>query len=157
LGRPEEALALDRKALELNPLWAPTITDVGMDLDALGRFDGALSWYEKSFDVDPGYSFNLWVMGLHYWLVLGEYGEAVRWFRKAVAADAGDPWNPASFGRFFLDIGDLDRAEQWIHQAIEMSPESGMANRSMQLLCLYKGDEASALDYARKAHAIVQR
>ena len=39
MGRPEEALTLHRKGVELDPLSARLIHQVGMDLDALGRFD----------------------------------------------------------------------------------------------------------------------
>ena len=132
------------------------IADVGLDLDALGRFDEALSWYERSFELNPGLAFNLWATGLHYWLVSGEYGEAVRWLRMAVAADPGDPWNAIELGKLLMDLGDPDQAEHWLHRSIELGPESGIANGGMQLLHLSRGDEASALDYGRKAHALGQ-
>jgi tetratricopeptide (TPR) repeat protein len=132
------------------------INQVGQDLEALGRFDQGLSWYEKSFGVDPGYSLNLWMIGLYHWLISGDYGEAVRWLRKAVSADSGDPVNPADLGRLFLDLGDPDQAEHWIHRSIELSPESSVANQAMLLLQLYLGDPASGLEYGRKALAIEQ-
>ena len=151
LGRHEEALALHRKIVELNPLSADALNGVGQDLAALGRFDEALSWNEKSFEVDPGYSLNLWSIGCHHWLISGEYGEAVRWLRRAIAADPGDPWNSAHLGRLFMDLGDRDQAEHWIHRSIEVGPESFVANQAMLLLHLYRGDEAAGLEYGRKA------
>ena len=153
LGRPEEALTLHRKAVELNPLSAYSINQVGQNLDYLGRFDEGLSWYEKSFEADPGYSLNLWSLGVHHWLISGEFGEAVRWLRKAVSSDPGDPYNSAHLGRLFLDLGDPDQAKHWIHRSIELGPESFVANQAMQLLHFYRDDPAAGLEYGRKALA----
>jgi TolB-like protein/Flp pilus assembly protein TadD len=155
-GRPEEALTLHRKGVELDPLSAVMINVVGQDLDALGRFDEGLSWYERSFDVDTGYSNNLFMIGLHHWLISGEYGEAVRWLRKALSADPGDPFISAHLGRFFMDLGDPNRAENWIHHSIELSPESFVPNQAMLLLHVYRDNEAAGLEYGRKAFAIEQ-
>jgi hypothetical protein len=71
-----------------------------------------------------------------------------------MSSDPGDPINPAHLGRLFLDLGDADLAEYWIHRSIEIRPESLSSNKAMQLLHLYRGDEAAALEYARKAFAI---
>ncbi len=154
LRRLEESLTLRRKAVELDPLSAVMIQRVGWGLAALGRFDEALSWYEKAFDVDPGFSWNLWNIGAHHWLISGQYGEAIRWLRKASSSDSGDPFNPASLGRLFLDLGDSDQAEYWIHRSIEAHPESVVSNNAMLLLHLYQGDEAAGLEYGRKSFAI---
>jgi TolB-like protein len=56
LGRREEALALHRKAAELDPLSAGIITNVGRDLASLGRFDEALARYQRAVEVNPGYA-----------------------------------------------------------------------------------------------------
>ena len=56
LGRYEEALALHRKAAELDPLSAGIILEVGADLESLGRFDEALARYQRAIEVDPGYA-----------------------------------------------------------------------------------------------------
>jgi tetratricopeptide (TPR) repeat protein len=156
LGRPEEALIMHRKAVELDPLSAPAINGVGQVLERLGRFDEGLSWYERSFQVDPGYSLNLWSIGVHHWLVSGEYSEAVRWLTEAKSSDPGDPYNGSHLGRLFMDLGFSDQAEYWVQQSIELSPESFVANLAMQLLYLYKGDEFASLDYGRTALAIEQ-
>jgi tetratricopeptide (TPR) repeat protein len=51
-------------------------------------------------------------------------------------------------------LGDPDRAEYWIKRTIELGPESFPSNLAMQLLALYRGDEAAALEHGRKAFAI---
>jgi tetratricopeptide (TPR) repeat protein len=132
------------------------INEVGQDLDALGRFDEGLSWYKKSLEVEPDSQSALWNIGLHRWLASSKYPEAVKWFKKAISSDPGDPWSMAHLGRLFLDLGDLDQAEYWIHQSIELGPGSFAPNLAMQLLHLHKGDELASLDYGRRALAIKQ-
>jgi tetratricopeptide (TPR) repeat protein len=151
LSRPEEGLTLHRRAVELNPLYASSINNVGWDLLNLGRLDESLTWFKKALEVDPGDWVNLWSIGIYHWQVLGDYGEAVRWLRKAISADPGDPYSPDELGWIFMDLGDSDRAEDWIHRSVELSPESWTANLGMQLLQLYLGDEVASLDYGRKA------
>jgi tetratricopeptide (TPR) repeat protein len=74
-----------------------------------------------------------------------------------VSLDPGNPEESASLGWLFLDLGDLDRAEYWSERSIELVPESFWPNFAMHLLHLYRGDEAAALDYARRAFALNPR
>jgi tetratricopeptide (TPR) repeat protein len=52
-----------------------------------------------------------------------------------------------------LDLGDFDRAESWIERSLELGPETFWPNFAMHALHLYRGDEAAALDYARRVFA----
>ena len=153
MGRPEEALALLRKAAELDPLSAGIINSVGEALESLGRFDESLARFERAIEVDPGYAEAYHSIGRHYWSVSGQLDEAVRWYRKSVSVDPGRPSETAFLGSLFLDLGDLDRAEYWIERSIELGPEGFWPNLAMQFLHLYRGDEATALDYGRRAFA----
>ncbi len=154
LGRPEEALTLHRKGVELDPLSAAMMNQIGQDMIDLGRFDEGLSWYEKSLEADPGLPRNLWTIGVHHWLISGDYGEAVRWLRKAISSDPGDVYSSVHLGRLFIDLGDPDQAEHWIHRSIELGPESYVPNLGMQLLHFYRDDPAAGMEYGRKALAM---
>jgi TolB-like protein/Flp pilus assembly protein TadD len=154
LDRPEEALTLFRKAVELDPLSAATADQLGISLQGLGRFEEGLVWFKRAIEVDPGYSGGYQSIASHYLHVLGQLDEFVVWQRKAFARDPGNPNTVASHGQAFLDLGDLDEAEYWINRSIELGPESFWPNIVMQLLHLYRGDEAAALEYGRKALAI---
>ncbi|MBW2694347.1 MAG: tetratricopeptide repeat protein [Deltaproteobacteria bacterium] len=154
LGRPEEALSLHRKAIDLSPLSVVYINYLGWCLEALGRFDEALTQRKKALDIDPDHTLTHWNVATYHWWISGDYGEAARSFRKSISPNPDDPWNPADLGMLFMDLGDLDQAEHWIHRSIELGPQSPIANVGMQLLYLYRGDEAAALDYGRKADEI---
>ncbi len=157
LGRFEEGLALRRKALELNPLSAAIISNVGEDLSNLGRFDEALAWYEKALEVDPGFTHSYRFIGFHYWSVSGQLDKAAVWFGRSQSFDPGNPEHPALLGMLFMDLGDPGQAEYWINRSIELGPETFWPNWAMALLHLYRGDEAAALDYGRKVLAMDPR
>jgi len=57
-------------------------------------------------------------------------------------------------GWLFLDLGDPDQAAFWIERSIELGPELFWPNVVMQLLYLYRGDEASARVHGLKAFAL---
>ena len=73
---------------------------------------------------------------------------------RRVALDPGNPRRSSLLGFYFLELGDFDRAESWIERSLELGPESLWPNIEMHTLHLYRGDEAAALDYARRAFAL---
>jgi TolB-like protein/Tfp pilus assembly protein PilF len=157
LSRPEEALALYRKAAELDPLSASIISGVGLTFEDLGRFDEALARYQRALEVDPGYAIAYFYIGRHYELVSGQLDEAVVWSAKGISLGPGIPGYSAWLGLLFLDLGDFDRAESWIERSLELGPERFWPNLAMHALHLYRGDEDAALDYARRAFALNPR
>jgi tetratricopeptide (TPR) repeat protein len=92
----------------------------------------------------------LWI-GAHYWGAKGRLDEAVRWFRKSVSVDPGNPNIIANLGSLFLELGDLDRAEYWIERSIQLAPEGFRSNLAMQRLHLNRNDLPAALEYGRRA------
>jgi tetratricopeptide (TPR) repeat protein len=107
--------------------------------------------YQRALEVDPGYAAAYFYIGRHYRLVSGQLDEAVVWHAKSISLDPGDP---AWLGLYFLELGDFERAESWIERSLQLGPESFWPNLAMHTLHLYRGDEAAALDYARRAFAL---
>ena len=154
LGRPDEALEMFKKAVELDPRSPVILVTTAIGYDMVGRFDEGLAWYRKSIQIDPEFAAGYQWTGLHYSSVQGQLDEAARWYRKGVSVDPGNPWLNAALGLLFLDLGDLDRAEYWIEESIELAPESFHPNLAMQLFHLYRGDRSAALEYGRRAFEI---
>jgi len=153
LARYEEALALSRKAVELDPLSLQSIDDLVTSLYSLGRFDEGLAWCERALEIDPGYAWGHQLIAFYHWWS-GRLDEAVVWWTKSVALNPEDPFTLAFLGALFLDLGEPDRAEHWIHRSMELGPEGPWTNACMQALELYRGDEAAALQHGQKAFAI---
>jgi TolB-like protein/class 3 adenylate cyclase/cytochrome c-type biogenesis protein CcmH/NrfG len=145
-GRPEEALALHRKAIELDPLSADAIANLGRDLSALGRSDEAVDWWKEALEIDP----QLGVydaIGDHYWSVSGELDQAVVWYAKAMSIDPDDPALYATMGWLFLELGAPEEAERWMSRSLELGAEARWPNVAQGLPHLYRDDDA-AFDYA---------
>jgi len=154
LGRPEEALVLHRRAIELDPLSGPIMTNIAGDLLALGRYDEAMEWIEKGVDVVPNYPGGWETLGSVQWSVLGRLDDALVAYSEALARDPNNAVFLANVGLAYLDIGDPIHAEPLIHRSIQIGPESFDSNVAMQLLKLYRGDEAGALEYAHRANVV---
>ena len=154
LGRSEEALARLGKAQELDPLSTIINYAVGDALERLGRFDEAVAQYKTVIEIDPAVPNAYWGIGDIYWRVSGQLDEAAAWLRKATALDPGNPSGLAALGWVYLELGDVPQAEDWINRSIELGPESFWPNVTMEYLHLYRGEEAKALDVARKVLTI---
>jgi tetratricopeptide (TPR) repeat protein len=151
LGRRDEALELIKKAAELDPRSPVILLSVGIGYAHVGRLDESLAWLHKAIEIDPEFAIGYQFIGFHYWLAKGQLDEAVRWFWKSVSVDPGNPDNSANLGWLFLDLGDLDRAEFWSEESLELAPESFFPNLAMELLHLYRGDLFATLEYGRRA------
>ena len=151
LGRPDEALEMAKKAVELDPRSPIILLNVGARYAGVGRFDESLAWVHKVIEIDPEFAFGYHWIGLLHWRAEGKLDEAVRWFRKGVSIDPGNPEISGFLGWLSLDLGDLDYAKYWIEKSIELAPESFFPNFAMELLHLYQGDRSAALDYGRRA------
>ncbi len=154
LGRPEEALALHRRANELDPLSGPIMTNVADDLIVLGRFDEAKDWIGKLLELAPNYSGSYTLSARYAWFILARLDEAIVGYAKALSIDPGATRDLSDLGRLYLDLGDPIEAERWIRRSNELSSESLDTNAAMQLLELYRGAETEALEHARKAFSI---
>ena len=151
LGRPEDALALHRRALQLDPLSAIIYINIGADLAFLGRFDEALAQYERILEIDPGFASGYFRIGMLHWYAWGRLDEAALWFSKSVSFDPDQHSFRVTLGLLLLDLGDVGSAEYSIKRSIELGTEDQWSNFAMQLLHLYRGDKAVALHYGRKA------
>jgi TolB-like protein/Flp pilus assembly protein TadD len=154
LARYDEALVLTRKAVELDPLSLEATMQLAEHLNMLGRIDEALSWYERVLEIDPDDVRGYTQIGLHHRYVSGRIDEAVVWMTKALALDPRSQFNLAVLVWQFLDLGDPDRAEYWSNRCMELGSESYFPNVVMQMLAVYRGDDAAALEHGRKALAL---
>ncbi len=157
LGRSEEALELHKRGVELDPLSGPLMVNTAADLMALGRNDEAEQWLDKAIDVLPDYPGGWEVFGIYRWTVLGKLDDALASYARALALDPNNATYLADAGNCRLDIGDPVGAERLIARSLALGPESADPNIAMHFLKLYQGDEAGALEYARRADAIDSR
>jgi len=140
LGRPDDALALHRRAIELDPLSADAIASVGRDLSSLGRSDEAIDWWKKALEIDPELGV-FYAIADHYWYVTGDLAQAVVWYGKAMSIDPSNPSLVANLGALFLDLGAVEDAEYWLARSVELGPQVRWPNVASGLPQLYRDDE----------------
>jgi TolB-like protein/DNA-binding winged helix-turn-helix (wHTH) protein/Flp pilus assembly protein TadD len=153
LDRTEEALAMQLRAAELDPLSPRILTTVGVSLESQGRFEEAFAWYERAYELDPMQDYVNGAIGRYQWSVLGRLDQAVVWFRRAAFIDPDYPGLNIPLGEVFLDLGDPGRAAFWIERSIELNPRWSRGMGALSLLHLYRGDEVAAVNQARKVLA----
>jgi TolB-like protein/DNA-binding winged helix-turn-helix (wHTH) protein len=155
-ARYEEALALTKRAVELDPLSAEPIQLAGEILRALGRIEESQRWHELALEIDPDFAdVYFGVMG-HHWFDTGRLDEAIISHRKGLIIDP-DAWSYAIYGWLWLELGDPDEAEHWISRAYEMDPEEYYAIDALQALAIFRGDDAAARVYGDNAYEIRPR
>jgi TolB-like protein/Tfp pilus assembly protein PilF len=155
VGRPEDGLIQKRKALELDPLSAVINQSIGTTLAGLGRYDDARDHYQAAIEIDPMMPGPYERMSELEHSLYGRLDEAVVLRRKGIALDPAEPMGSVMLGMLYLDLGDPDRAEQWIHRAGRLAPPGfPLAAMAMEPVYMRRGEEERAIESARKAYAM---
>jgi TolB-like protein/Tfp pilus assembly protein PilF len=149
-NRPGDAIPLLEQAVRLDPL-SPAITvTLGQAFEGMGQFEKALDLYHRAIEIAPDYVGSYFLLARMNQNVFGRLDEAFRWRSDGLSRNPGQVLALGNMGVMFLDLGDDERAERWIDQAIYLSPEHFAANRALALLHRYRGQELQALEVARK-------
>jgi len=101
LGDSAAALNSYYRAVELNPNYAPVISNIGSMNYSQGRFDEALKWLKKAVDLEPGVARFYALLALQYF-ELGDDESAGPWLRRALEFQPD-----ASFPRLIQAYTDL--------------------------------------------------
>ncbi|MHC4862061.1 MAG: tetratricopeptide repeat protein, partial [Planctomycetota bacterium] len=83
--KPERAVPLAEKAVELNPRFQPAWNTLGVARYRTGRFEKALEALEESVRLGTGGDVSDWLFLAMVHAKLGSRDEAARWLRKAEA------------------------------------------------------------------------
>ena len=96
MGRFDDAIAAEKKALELDPLNPFLNTDLAFFLYWARRFDEATTQIRKTLELDPNNAFAHSILG---WCLIakGNKAEARAEFQKATSLD-DLPWYVSSLG-----------------------------------------------------------
>jgi tetratricopeptide (TPR) repeat protein len=78
----------------------------------------------------------------------------VRWSLESYARDPGYVHSLHGLGIYYLALGDNEKAEFWIDQALSNGPNSFPANMAAAYLHLHRGNEAEVLEAADRLQAI---
>ncbi|HEY2982368.1 MAG TPA: tetratricopeptide repeat protein [Anaerolineales bacterium] len=120
------AEAAFKKAIHINPNYAPAHHFFADYLKAMGRFDEALAEIEQARELDPlSLAINIGVGHVLY--LSGQYDRAIEEYRRAVELDPSFMATHLWFGRPYLEKGLYAEAIAELETAVRLSGESTLA------------------------------
>ena len=152
----EEAEQEFRRAIQLNPGYAPAHLFFADYLKAMGRFDEALVEINKALNLDP---LSLPVnTGLGHVLYLSRaYDKAIAQYRKTVELDPNYVQTHLWFGRPYLQKGLYGEAIAEVQKAVEISKHSTISLAVLGHALAAAGNRKEALKIAETLRARAKR
>jgi tetratricopeptide (TPR) repeat protein len=127
--RLDDALSDYRKALELNPEYAPALVgagDITIEMYWLGTegftIISALDYYERALELDRDYARAYYGRGLVR-IEFGEYELALEDFNKSVALAPDDTGGYVGKGMVYYEWADFDAALKYFDRAVTLDPD----------------------------------
>jgi serine/threonine-protein kinase len=150
MGRFDEAIAAEKKALELDPLNTFLNTDLAFFLYWARRYDEALVQIRKTLELDPNNGFAHSILG---WCLIwkGNSADAIVEFQKATTLDDLS-WYVGSRGYAYAASGDRAKAEQILHRLDELAGQRYVSPANRAAVYLGLGENEKALDWLEKAY-----
>ena len=149
LGQFEKAQQCLVKAHQLDSKDPETIKDIGNTFLNLGNKDAAAQWYEKALGLNNNYApavNNLANLKRQS----GNQQEAIDLFMRAIHADPTLIQAYVGAAASFLAIGDLDQAELYATQALEVNESASGTNEILGIISQNKSKPDQAIEYYQK-------
>ncbi len=150
IGRFDDAIAAEKKALELDPLNTFLNTDLAFFLYWARRYEDATTQIRKTLELDPNNGFAHSILG---WCLIakGYKTEATTEFQKATTLD-DLPWYVSSVGYAYAVSGDRAKAEQVLRELDELAKQRYVSPANRAAVYLGLGEDEKALDWLEKAY-----
>ncbi len=150
MGRFDDAIAAEKKALELDPLNTFLNTDLAFFLYWARRNEEATAQIRKTLELDPNNAFAHSILG---WCLIwkGSKTEARAEFQRATTLD-DLPWYVGSLGYACAVSGDRAKAEQILQDLEELSKQRYVSPANRAAVYLGLGEKEKVLDWLEKAY-----
>jgi TolB-like protein/Tfp pilus assembly protein PilF len=149
-GRADEALLYAQKGLALDPLSLGLHGSLAQALETTGRFDEAEAQYRRALEIDPTAPHALQALAAFEAYVRDRFALAVTLQEKAVQLAPDDAYLVGVLSGLYMEIEDDKRAAALLDDATNRWPDRTNINFEAGLLASYRGDQLSAMRYARK-------
>ena len=149
LGRHEEAIALARRAQELDPI--AHRVDYTTSLLRAGRWNEALREAERVAELEPGFDRVRATLG---WALIrnGRADEGIAELEKAVAISPGNTIWIAQLGQAYAELGRTAQANDILRQLTELSSQQYVSPYHFAYVLTGLGEHDKAMDWLEKAY-----
>jgi TolB-like protein/Tfp pilus assembly protein PilF len=154
-GNAEGAEVAFRRALELNPNYAPAYTSYSdlLRID-FSRYEESLMLVLKAAELDPLSAAVIHRPG-HALDALGRFDEALAWLERALQVDPSYAHTYITIGDHYAFVsGKLDEAVVWHAKGISLDPGNPLDSSSLGLLFLGLGDFERAESWIGRSVAL---
>ena len=149
LGRFDEAIAEEKRAIELEPLSPNNNSDLGFILIMARRYDDAIAQLHKAVEMDPTFYFAHVVLGVAL-QAKGELADAIAEYMKA--QQLGDDLESQPLLAFAkAQSGDKNAAVQMLAELDELSHHRYVRAYYRALLCLSLGKRDEAIRWLEQS------
>jgi len=155
-NRPNDAIALFRKALVMEPgnplLWL----NLGIAQQRTGNYDDAIESFNRALHIDETLT-DAWLsMGLIYYET-EEFEYSENCYHSALAQDDANPkvWN--NLGVLSFAKGDFDDARECFEEAVSLVPHYYDALLNLRDTCRRLGDYRAAAEFERVLSGLSNR
>ena len=151
--RTREAIALYKKAIQINPHYPDAYTNLGSLYKGLGNLDQALASTLKSLELEPNNLDALINLGGIY-KDLGNLEQALASTLKSLEHKPDNPTAHMNLGSIYKELGNLDKALAFTLKSLELKPDNLNALINLSGLYEMEGDHKNQQAALEKAKMI---
>jgi serine/threonine protein kinase/TolB-like protein/Tfp pilus assembly protein PilF len=151
-GRHEEAIAEQKRALELDPLSLLTNMALGAEFLSARQNDQAIEQERKTLEMDPNFITARLFLGYAY-LQKSMYREGTAEFEKALAISPGNAVLLSGLGQVYALAGRRAQAQKVLEQLSELSKQKYIPSWSSAPIYAALGDKDKAFEWLGKSYA----
>ncbi|MBN1183171.1 MAG: tetratricopeptide repeat protein [Bacteroidales bacterium] len=149
-GRHKEAISEAKRAQQLDPLSIFVNTYTGAIFDYTGLIDNAIEVYQITLSINPNFFITHYHLGRAY-AAKGMIKEAIAELEIAVDLSDGASLTIATLAGCYNYIGKKDLADSLFERLKKKSETEYVPATSFYLIHRFRGEEALALDFLKKA------
>jgi eukaryotic-like serine/threonine-protein kinase len=149
LERHDEAISMERRAQELDPL--AHRSDFATGLLRAGRYEEALREAERAVEFDPDYDRGHATLGWAY-IRNGRNAEGVTELEKAVSLSPGNTTWLAQLGQAYAVVGRTSDAREVLRRLSELSLQRYVSPYHMAYIYAGLGEHDAAIDWLERAY-----
>ncbi len=150
VGRPDVALKMLHRAVELRPDSPEFRIDLGNVLSNTGQQDAAAEMFRKAMELNPKSTAAMNNLA-NTLRAMGRLDESIDIYRQSIEIDPNDPLALNNLGNALDDKGQIDDAIGCYLQAIEVRPDFAEAYHNLASAQRKIGQTDEAIDLYRKA------